>query len=93
MTEKRPFDPLTGALFDELAALPEVEAISTWPTTATAIGVRLEGGALTVCAPFGLNDMLGQTVRPNKVQVTEETYLKKCVKWGALWDTLTFVPW
>lgn len=69
------------------------EAISTWPTTATAVGVRLEGGALTVCAPFGLNDMFGQIVRPNKAQVTEETYLKKCVKWGALWDTLTFVPW
>lgn len=69
------------------------QAIGTWPTTATAVGVRLEGSGLTVCAPFGLNDLFGQIVRPNKVQITEETYRKKCEKWGLKWDTLTVIPW
>ena len=69
------------------------EAISTWPTTATSIGVRLRDGAFVVCAPFGLNDIFGQIVRPNKTQITEETYLKKCEKWRSKWHTLTFIPW
>ena len=69
------------------------EAINTWPTTATAIGVRMQGDALVVYAPFGLNDLFGQIVRPNKTQITEETYLQKCEKWAAKWNTLTFVPW
>lgn len=69
------------------------QAIGTWPTTATAVGVRLEGSGLTVCAPFGLNDLFGQIVRPNKAQITEETYRKKCEKWGSKWSTLTIVPW
>ena len=78
----------------DIAPYPSVEsAINTWPTTATAIGVRLRDRALTVYAPFGLNDMFGQIVRPNKAQITEEIYLKKCKKWGAKWDTLTFIPW
>ena len=69
------------------------EAVNTWPTTATSIGVRLRDGVLEVYTPFGLNDMFGQIVRPNKTQITEEIYLKKCKKWGAKWDTLTFIPW
>lgn len=69
------------------------EAINTWPTTATAVGVRLQGDGLAVYAPFGLNDMFGQIVRPNKTQITEGTYLQKCEKWGAKWDTLTIIPW
>ena len=69
------------------------EAISTWPTTATSVGVRLQDCALTVCAPFGLNDLFGQIVRPNKTQITEETYREKCEKWKSKWNTLTFIPW
>lgn len=69
------------------------EAINTWPTTATAVGVRLQGDGLAVYAPFGLNDMFGQIVRPNKAQITEGTYLQKCEKWGSKWDTLTIIPW
>lgn len=69
------------------------QAIGTWPTTATAVGVRLEGSGLTVCAPFGLSDLFGQIVRPNKAQITEETYQRKCEKWGLKWSTLTIIPW
>lgn len=69
------------------------QAIGTWPTTATAVGVRLKGSGLTVCAPFGLNDLFGQIIRPNKTQITEETYLQKCSKWRLKWNSLTVVPW
>lgn len=68
-------------------------AINTWPTTATAVGVRLEDGGLSVYAPFGLNDLFGQIIRANKTQITEETYLQKCKKWTAKWNTLTVIPW
>ena len=68
-------------------------AINTWPTTATSVGVRLRDGELVVYAPFGLNDLFGQIVRPNKTQITEETYRKKCAKWKSKWDMLTIIPW
>ena len=43
------------------------DAISTWPTTATSIGVRLGAyGKFEVYAPFGPNDLLDMIVRPNK---------------------------
>ena len=45
-------------------------AIRTWPTTATAIGVRKQpDGTLKVYAPFGLDDLFAKTVRPNKAQI------------------------
>jgi uncharacterized protein len=30
------------------------DAIATWPTTASSVGVRRRAGVLEVCAPFGL---------------------------------------
>lgn len=68
-------------------------AIDSWPTTASAVGVRMERGEFIVYAPYGLNDMFGQIVRPNKTQITEETYRHKCEKWLAKWDSLTIMEW
>ena len=69
------------------------DAIKTWPTTATAIGVRLDGSNLSVYAPFGLDDLFGQIIRANKAQITKETYEKKCRNWTEKWNTLTVIPW
>lgn len=78
----------------EIAPYPSLErALDTWPTTATAVGVRLEGDTLRVYAPYGLGDLLSQTVRPNKVQITKEIYDRKVLRWTALWPTLTVIPW
>jgi hypothetical protein len=44
-------------------------AINTWPTTATAIAARIDECGYKICAPFGLNDLLGMIVRPNKTQI------------------------
>ncbi|MGQ3479489.1 nucleotidyltransferase family protein [Paenibacillus sp. TY11] len=70
------------------------EAINTWPTTATALGVRrTEGGAWKVYAPFGLNDLFGLIVRANKVQITQEIYNNKVQRWRANWPGLRVIPW
>jgi len=68
-------------------------AINTWPTTATAVAVRLHKNELQVYAPFGLNDLFSQIVRPNKAQITEEIYNSKNRKWLKTWDSLTIMPW
>lgn len=73
---------------------PSVEAaISSWPTTATCIGVRTYKGQFTVYAPYGLNDLFDMVARPNKVQITEEIYMKKVNRWKACWPGLKIIPW
>ncbi|MDF2871150.1 MAG: hypothetical protein K0R05_2725 [Anaerocolumna sp.] len=69
------------------------EAIDTWPTTASAIGVRLESGKLKIYAPFGLGDMFQQVVIANKLRITREIYESKTKKWSQKWDTLKIIPW
>ena len=69
------------------------EAIATFPTTATAIGVRLTDGRLEVTAPFGLADLMSLVVRPNKAQVTQPIYDAKVARWRDLWPGLDIRPW
>jgi hypothetical protein len=69
------------------------DAIATFPTTATSIGVWPGAGTLDICAPFGLDDLLGGVVRPNKRQITRDVYEAKTARWRALWPELTYVPW
>jgi uncharacterized protein len=69
------------------------EAISTFPTTATAVGVRFEDHTFDCCAPFGLGDLFGLIVRPNKRQITEAIYEAKLIRWRLLWPQLTYLPW
>ena len=69
------------------------DAINSWPTTATAVGVRLENDELKVYAPFGLNDLFGMVVRANKKQITEEIYINKADKWKTKWPSLTIISW
>jgi len=69
------------------------DAISTFPTTATAVGVQPRAGGLHVFAPYGLSDLLGLIVRPNKKQITQAIYDAKVNKWQAKWSGLRMVPW
>jgi uncharacterized protein len=68
-------------------------AISTWPTTASSVGVRLEGDRFVVSAPFGLRDLFAMVVRPNKAIVGRDVYEAKARRWAALWPKLTVLPW
>jgi hypothetical protein len=69
------------------------DAISSFPTTATSIGVRPRSGELELCAPFGCDDLLGGLVRANKRQITREVYERKIARWRPLWPELTYLPW
>ncbi|MEK7500940.1 MAG: nucleotidyltransferase family protein [Patescibacteria group bacterium] len=70
------------------------EAISTWPTTATSIGVRKNvDGKFQIYEPFGLDDLLGLIVRANKAKITEKIYQNKVDRWIKIWPNLKVVPW
>lgn len=69
------------------------DAITTFPTTATAVGVQPHAGGLQVFAPCGLSDLLGPIVRPNKKQITQPIYDAKVKKWRARWPDLRVVAW
>ena len=71
------------------------EAVGTWPTTATAVAIRLKGetGTLEVIAPFGLGDLLSLTVRPNRKQISQEIYEKYRRRWQTLWPELKIEVW
>ena len=67
-------------------------AVNIW-LPVTAIGVRLMDETLEVYAPYGLNDIFTQTVRPNKIQIPKEYYETKVKKWSELWPNLKIIPW
>lgn len=54
------------------------EAISTWPSTATSIGVFFDQESkLQIFAPYGMYDLFSGVVRPNKAMISREVYEKK----------------
>lgn len=65
------------------------QAIATWPTPASAIGVSLTD----VCAPLGTADLFGMVARPNRVLVTEAAYTAKVARWAKHWPALAVIPW
>lgn len=69
------------------------DAINTWPTTATSVGVRYEGDDFIVYAPYGLHDLLNMIVRPNKTLLTYEVYEQKTKRWKNLWPKLIIIDW
>jgi len=73
--------------------LSSVDAIATFPTTATAVGVRRIRGHFECCAPFGLDDLFGLIVRPNKAQITRAIYDAKVERWRPIWPQLTILQW
>jgi len=69
-------------------------AINTWPTTATAIGLKKEeDDSIKIYAPFGLNDLFGMVVRANKAQITKDIYMKKVESWLMKWPNLRIIEW
>jgi hypothetical protein len=69
------------------------KAIDTWPTTATALGVRNRSGIWEVYAPFGLEDIFTLTLRANKKLISEEIYNNKVAKWTSKWPELKVINW
>jgi uncharacterized protein len=69
------------------------DAIATFPTTATSVGIRQIRSKFECCAPFGLDDLFSLVVRPNKGQITRAIYEAKVDRWRSIWLRLTFLPW
>lgn len=69
------------------------EAITAFPTTAAAVGLRPGRNNFELSAPFGLSDLLNAIVRPNKKQITREIYDKKVNRWVSVWPELKIVVW
>lgn len=70
------------------------DAINSWPTTSTAVGIRRDkNGAFKIYAPFGLNDLFGKIVRANKAQITKDIYENKTTRWLSKWPDLKVIPW
>lgn len=69
------------------------DAINSWPTTATAVGVNKIKGKTNVYAPYGLNDLFDMIVRPNKPSVIKWVYEKKVEKWTKKWPRLKIISW
>lgn len=72
-----------------------VDAISKFPETATALGVKLDGkDNVVLTAPYGLNDVVKLQVKPTpyftmnkeRVDIYEERISKK--NWKSIWNNL-----
>ncbi|MEP1097121.1 MAG: nucleotidyltransferase family protein [Cyclobacteriaceae bacterium] len=68
-------------------------AISTWPTTASSLGVTLIDEKFSVYAPFGLQDLFNLVVRPNKMLIPQKVYEDKVFRWSSNWPKLKVVSW
>jgi hypothetical protein len=74
-----------------LAAYASVEdAMDTWPLS---VGVCRRNGRFQVYAPYGLSDVFGLVVRPNKTEITREVYEGKIARWKAVWPKLQVIDW
>ncbi|MEO6729401.1 MAG: nucleotidyltransferase family protein [Candidatus Dojkabacteria bacterium] len=69
------------------------DAIDTWPTTSTAIGVRMVRNELKIYAPYGLEDVLSMTLRPNQKLITKDVYYKKVERYTKEWPELNVIEW
>ena len=71
------------------------DAVSTWPETATTIAVRLTPtGAIEVCAPLGLHDLLDGVWRRNPRRVSPEESRRRLERQrpASRWPGVTVVP-
>ncbi|MFD1040416.1 nucleotidyltransferase family protein [Virgibacillus byunsanensis] len=77
-----------------------VDAISKFPETATALGIKLKNdGNLMLTAPHGVEDVLHMIVKPTpyilaskeRLQIFEERIRTK--KWDGRWDRVRYFEW
>jgi hypothetical protein len=79
-----------GAPYSPLSTADE--AIARYPSTAGAVGVRLESdGRLDVVAPFGLDDMFAMVVRANPGCPHQPTFAAKAARARQIWPEITIL--
>ena len=71
------------------------DAISTWPETMTAVVVRLDpAGELSICAPYGLDDLLGGVWRRNPARISLERSRERLARHrpAQRWPAVRVIP-
>jgi hypothetical protein len=81
------------------AAVPPLrsiaEAVATWPETATAVAVRLDGADdIQICAPLGLADLVRGVWRHNPARVSVAYSRQRLARHrpGERWPRIRVVP-
>jgi len=69
------------------------DAIDTFPTTTTTIGICKSNNEYEVYTTYGLDDLFNIILRPNKKQITKSIYQKYCDKIGKRFPMVTTVEW
>jgi len=71
------------------------DALSQWPETVTAIGVRLKNGKLKLVAPYGISDLVNLIIRPSPkfADISKVKERVKYKKWLEKWPKLKIAPW
>jgi uncharacterized protein len=69
------------------------EAIDSFAAVCCAVGLTLDEGRPRVYAPFGLEDLFGLVVRPNRRLAPVAVYEAKAARWTEHWPELTVLPW
>ena len=78
------FEPLTSSC----------EMMSRYASKTHAVGVRLEADdALTIVAPFGLDDIFSFRIVPNPVLMNKPAHDAKGARAKSIWPEITVVPW
>jgi uncharacterized protein len=67
------------------------DAVATWPEFATCVAVRLGQAGLEVCAPHGLDDLLGGVWRTNPARVSAETATERLARQRGRWSGVRYV--
>lgn len=70
------------------------DALSQWPETVTAIGVKLENGKLKLIAPYGIDDLVNLVIRPSPrfPDIDKVKERVKSKKWLEKWPKLKIIP-
>lgn len=68
------------------------DGIETW-LSAFAIGVRKSSGKFEIFEPYGLDDAFDMIVRPNKLTMTKDNYLKMTESFKNRWHNIHVLPW
>jgi uncharacterized protein len=69
------------------------DAIDSFPTTTTAIGITIKDGNYRVHSTFGYDDLFNLILRPNKRQITKEIYETKTARIMKNWPKVRVVEW
>jgi len=69
------------------------DALSQWPETVTALGIKLEKGKLKLIAPYGVGDLVNLIIRPSPNFQGDQKIVKERAKkkqWLKKWPKLKF---